>query len=394
MGFKYKCFLDAYKGYHQIQMSWKDEEKMTFHTDEEVFCYTKMPFGLKNASATYQRLVDTIFEGQTGRNLEVYVDDMVIKSKTEQDLIQDIEETLLTLKKVNMKLNPKKCSFRMEEGKFLGYIVTSEGIKANPEKTKAVMSMPSPTNLKQIQSLKLPTLTAPMKDDELMGYLSAVDEAVSVVLLVERKGRRMPIHYVSRSLQGTKINYAPMEKLALAQVHAARRLRRYFQGHAIKVVIEKPIYQILNTDTVAGDDPSCKKDPSSEAPLGSKDMSESSKANDEQINQDPVAKVDVWKLYTDGASNDHGSRAGLILIDLGGIEYSYALRLNFNNLNNDAEYEALLAGLRVSKEMKVKNIHAFVDSKLVASQVEGSYEAHGEKTKKYQGKSPRGFHVL
>ncbi|GKE21334.1 reverse transcriptase domain-containing protein, partial [Tanacetum coccineum] len=142
MGFKYNCFLDAYKGYHHIQMSRKDEEQMAFHTDEIVFCYTKMPFELKNAKATYQRLVDTIFEGQIGRNLEAYVDDMVIKSKMEQDLTQDVKETLLTLKKVNMKLNPKKCSFRMEEGKFLGYIVTSEVIRANLEKTKVVMSMP------------------------------------------------------------------------------------------------------------------------------------------------------------------------------------------------------------------------------------------------------------
>ncbi|GJU81211.1 reverse transcriptase domain-containing protein [Tanacetum coccineum] len=81
MGFKYKCFLDAYKGYHQIQMAKKDAEKTSFHTDEGVFCYTKMPFGLKNAMATYQRLGDTIFEGQMVRNLEAYVDDMVIKVK-------------------------------------------------------------------------------------------------------------------------------------------------------------------------------------------------------------------------------------------------------------------------------------------------------------------------
>ncbi|GJR01693.1 reverse transcriptase domain-containing protein [Tanacetum coccineum] len=111
MGFKYKCFLDSYKGYHQIHIAKKDEEKTTFHTDEGVFCYIKIPFGLKNAKATYQRLVDTIFEGQIGRNLEVYVDDMVIKSKTELEMIKDVEETLLTLKKVDMKLNPKKCSF-------------------------------------------------------------------------------------------------------------------------------------------------------------------------------------------------------------------------------------------------------------------------------------------
>ncbi|GKB96334.1 reverse transcriptase domain-containing protein [Tanacetum coccineum] len=129
MGFKYKFFLDAYKGYHQIQMAKKDEEKTAFHTDEGVFCHTKMPFRLKNAGPTYQRFVDTIFEGQMGRNLEAYVDDMVIKSKTRPKMIKDVEEILLTLKKVNMKLNPQKCSFRMVEGKFLGYIVTFEAIE-------------------------------------------------------------------------------------------------------------------------------------------------------------------------------------------------------------------------------------------------------------------------
>ncbi|GKE15007.1 reverse transcriptase domain-containing protein [Tanacetum coccineum] len=172
-----------------------------------------MPFGLKNAGATYQRLVDTIFEGQIGRNLEAYVDDMVIKNKTEQDLIKDIEETLLTLKKVNMKMNPKKCLFRIEEGKFLGYIVTSEGIRANPEKTKAATERVIPcrdtlkkcTNKKDFRwmeavkeaframnrlMVELPTLTAPIKDEELLVYLSVANEALSAVLLVERNGSR------------------------------------------------------------------------------------------------------------------------------------------------------------------------------------------------------------
>ncbi|GKC29771.1 reverse transcriptase domain-containing protein, partial [Tanacetum coccineum] len=98
MGFKYKCFLDAYKGYHQIQMAKKDKDKTSFHTNEGVFCYTKMPFGLRNARAMYQRLVNTIFEGQMGRNLEAYINDMVIISKTELEMIKDVEETLLTLK--------------------------------------------------------------------------------------------------------------------------------------------------------------------------------------------------------------------------------------------------------------------------------------------------------
>ncbi|GJV56738.1 reverse transcriptase domain-containing protein [Tanacetum coccineum] len=88
-----------------------------------------------------------------------------------------------------------------------------------------------------------------------------------------------------------------------------------------------------------------------------------------------VTEADIWKLYTDGAFNEYGSRAGLILIDQEGAEYSYVLQLNFANSNNDVEYEALLEGLGIAAKMKVEKIHAFVDSKLVASQVEGSYEA-------------------
>ncbi|GJR39627.1 reverse transcriptase domain-containing protein [Tanacetum coccineum] len=94
----------------------------------------------------------------------------------------------------------------------------------------------------------------------------------------------------------------------------------------------------------------------------------------------------AWLLHTDGASNSEGSRAGLILIALDDVEYSYVLCLNLSNSNNDAEYKALLVGLRIATKMQVKDIHAFVDSKLVTSQVEGSYEAKGKKMIKYQEK--------
>ncbi|GJR78603.1 reverse transcriptase domain-containing protein [Tanacetum coccineum] len=93
---------------------------------------------------------------------------------------------------------------------------------------------------------ELPTLMAPKKEEELMVYLSVANRAVSAVLLVERHGRQASIHYVRRTLQGAEINYPPMEKLVLALIHAVRRLRRYFQGHVIKVIIDKPISQILN----------------------------------------------------------------------------------------------------------------------------------------------------
>nr|GFB12031.1 reverse transcriptase domain-containing protein [Tanacetum cinerariifolium] len=152
-GYPFKCFLDAYKGYHQIQMAAADEEKTAFHTGQGVYCYTKMPFGLKNAGATYQRLMDKAFENKMGRNIEVYVDDLVIKSHNESEMVRDIAETFQTLRKINMKLNPKKCSFGLAEGVFLGYVITPEGIKPCPDKTSAVLQLPSPQTIKEVQSL-------------------------------------------------------------------------------------------------------------------------------------------------------------------------------------------------------------------------------------------------
>ncbi|KAJ0566634.1 putative nucleotidyltransferase, Ribonuclease H [Helianthus annuus] len=147
-GYPFKCFLDAYKGYYQILMKEEDEENTAFHTDKGIFCYKKMPFGLKNTGATYQRLVDKAFANQIGKNMEAYVDDLVIKSKTEYQMLDDIQETFKNLRKVNMKLNPEKCSFGFEEGKFLGHIVGKQSIKANPNRVKAVLEAKPPKTKK------------------------------------------------------------------------------------------------------------------------------------------------------------------------------------------------------------------------------------------------------
>nr|GEW05233.1 reverse transcriptase domain-containing protein [Tanacetum cinerariifolium] len=145
--------LDAYKGYHQIKMAKEDEEKTTFITSQGVFCYSKMPFGLKNVGATYQHLVDKAFQKQIGRNLEVYVDDLVIKSHTKHEIIRDIDETFKTLKEINLNLNPKKCTFEIEEGMFLGYKVNTKGIMVCRDKVRAILSLPFPKCLKDVQKL-------------------------------------------------------------------------------------------------------------------------------------------------------------------------------------------------------------------------------------------------
>ncbi|GKE65023.1 reverse transcriptase domain-containing protein [Tanacetum coccineum] len=141
-------------------MSEDDEENTAFYTDQGTYCYIKIPFGLKSAGATYQRLVDSAFQTQLGRNLEAYVDDMLIKSKTEQGMIMDIAETFNNLRKINMKLNLKKCSFGIREQKFLGYMVTS---RANPKKTKAVADISAERALPFFETLK--NITKENKED-------------------------------------------------------------------------------------------------------------------------------------------------------------------------------------------------------------------------------------
>ena len=121
-------FMDAFSGYNQIRMDESDQEKTSFVTSQGLFCYKVMPFGLKNAGATYQRLMNKMFAHQIGRNVQVYVDDMLVKSLHEVDHLDDLGKTFDTLRSFNMKLNPNKCPFGVIPGKFLGFMVSQRGI--------------------------------------------------------------------------------------------------------------------------------------------------------------------------------------------------------------------------------------------------------------------------
>ena len=123
MGFNLISFMDAFSSYNQIQMAKEDEEKTIFITNWGIFYYKVMLFELKNARATYQRLVNKVFADQLERNMEAYVDDMLIKSKTMVQHINNLKETFSTLRKYEMRLNPTKCAFEVSSEKFLGFIV-------------------------------------------------------------------------------------------------------------------------------------------------------------------------------------------------------------------------------------------------------------------------------
>ena len=132
-------FMDAFSGYNQIMMDEDDQEKTSFITDKGIYYYRAMPFGLKNAGATYQRLVNRMFKKQLGHIMEAYVGDMVVKSVRATDHVRDLEEVFSVLRKYGMKLNPAKCAFGIASGKFLGFLVSHMGIEANPEKIKAIL---------------------------------------------------------------------------------------------------------------------------------------------------------------------------------------------------------------------------------------------------------------
>ncbi|GJU40271.1 reverse transcriptase domain-containing protein [Tanacetum coccineum] len=338
-----------------------------------------------------------------------------------------------------MKLNPKKCTFGVEEGMFLGYQVNTKCIKICPDKVDAILSLQSPKCLKDVQKLngklaslnrflaksaekslpffktlkkctkksdflwtekaeaafkqmkehiaKLPMLTAPEEQEELIVYLAASKEAVSTVLMTEREARQMPIYFVSRGLRGPEINYTAMEKLVLALVHASKRLRRYFQAYPITVITDQPIKNILSNPEVAG------RMQKWSIQLGEFGIHYRPRVSvkgqvladfiierPEEEGQDDSAKEEEplsawWTLFTDGSSCVDGCGAGVILTDPEGVEFTYALRFQFETTNNEAEYKALIAGLRIAEKIGVKNLEVNVDSKLVANQVNGTYIA-------------------
>ena len=234
-----------------------------------------MPFGLKNVRATYQRLVTHMFRPQIGRNVEVYVDDMLVKSQDEKIHLDDRQETFDTLRQYNMKLNPNKCAFGVSSGKFLGLMVSHKGIEANPDKIQAILDMKPPQNVKEVQSLTgrivapnrfvskaidkclpffrvlkkafewtddcqkafqdlkayltiAPLLSSSVLGEELFLYLAVTPHAVSLALVREEGRVQKPIYYTSRALKAAKARYPQIEKLAFALITSSRKLRHYF----------------------------------------------------------------------------------------------------------------------------------------------------------------------
>ena len=145
--------MDAYLVYNHIPMHVLDQEHTSFITDCRLYCYKVMPFSLKNAVATYQHLINMMSREQIGKTTEIYVDDMLFKSKVAADHVVHLSDTFVVLRKYRMKLNPLKCAFGVASGKFLSFMVNHRGIETNPEKIQALINMRSPNKMNEVQSL-------------------------------------------------------------------------------------------------------------------------------------------------------------------------------------------------------------------------------------------------
>ncbi|XP_071687624.1 uncharacterized protein [Rutidosis leptorrhynchoides] len=240
----------------------------------------------------------------------------------------------------------------------------------------------------------LPKLTAPVPGETLTIYLAAGTEAVSSVLVAERGGIQMPVYFVSKVLQHDEVNYKPIKKLIFALVQTARRLRRYFQAHPMLVLTDSPIKQVLSKPEVVG------RLAKWAIELGEHEIHYAPRtAVKGQIMEvfmvefkcaaplapvvEEVSNIITWELFTDEASSSEGAGAGLILIGPDGEEHTYALRFKFPASNNEAEYEALLSGLRMAEKMGIKCLKVSVDSQLVANQMNGMFEARDPAMQNY-----------
>nr|GEU84207.1 hypothetical protein [Tanacetum cinerariifolium] len=308
-GYPFKYFLDAYKGYHQIQLAKSDEEKTAFHTGQRVYYYTKMPFGLKNDGATYERLVDKAFDSQIGQNIEVYIDDLVIKTQ------------------------PQKMYVWAVEGMFLGYMITPEGVKPCPDKTEAVLQLPPPRTIKEVQSLngKLASLNRSLSKSS--------EKSLPLFKTLKKCIKKSDFHWTPKAKQAFKQLKQHLSELPLLVAPKPRGADLRLQKWSVMLGEHNITYRPRTS--VKGQ---VLADFLAEMP-------------DESPPDASVAETqqDPWTLFTDGSSSS----------------------------NNEAKFEALIAGLRIAAQMRVQNVHVSVDSKLVANQVLGAYVTKEENMIKY-----------
>ncbi|XP_074374612.1 uncharacterized protein LOC141715023 [Apium graveolens] len=453
LGHTMLSFMDAFSGYNQVRMNPEHISKTAFITHRAVYTFIMMPFGLINAGATYQKMMNTIFKSQLGWNMESYVDGMISKSLTIPDHIKDLKECFDNLRRYNMKLNPQKCVFGVPSGKFLGFLVRERGIEANPEKINNIIEMKIPHTQKDIQKLdgclaalrrfipKLaekclpffellkgarnkrlvdwtpefhtayeevkrhlmnPSVLSKAKPGEPLSlYIAAGPKVVSSALVREERGIQSPIYYVSQNLKDADTRYPNLEKFALALVHSSRKLRQYFQGREIRVVTDQQLKKIIHKPDASGrlvnwaielsqfnikfvSKTAIKAQALAEFVMECTFPEQQPPASHELTQEEANLGTDCWMLYMDGSSTTERCGAGLILISPEGFTIQQAITFAFKATNNQAEYEALISGLRLAKSLGISKMVVYNDSQIMVKQTNEAYIAKDPTLAQYQ----------
>ncbi|XP_057803248.1 uncharacterized protein LOC131018551 [Salvia miltiorrhiza] len=395
--------MDAYQGYHQVKMYRNDIIKTAFAVCAGIFAYVSMPFGLKNAGATYQRMMDRIFKDQLKENVSVYVVDMLVRSTEARTHADDLEEIFSVIQRHKLMLNPAKCTFGVQSGKFLGYKVTPEGIEVNADKVRAIIDMTAPRNIKEIQTLNgrittlsrfisrsaerslpffkilrkesrfewssecqqafedlkeylkgLPVLTKPIPGEPLYLYTSVGVESLSAVLLREEGGTQKPVYFVSKIIQGAEIRYTAVEKTAYAIMITARKLRPYFLSHKLIVRTALPFQQILERPDLAG-----------------------------RMRPRDGRCEDHGRPKVDGSVTKEGCGVGIYIESPDDGAYQFAIKFEDKLSNNEAEYEAVIRAAHILKELRADTAIIKTDSQLVAQQLRGECEVRDDRMRAY-----------
>ncbi|XP_022849886.1 uncharacterized protein LOC111371977 [Olea europaea var. sylvestris] len=321
--------------------------------------------------------------------MEVYVDDMLVKSIKAKDHCQHLTEMFDILKKYGMKLNPRKCAFGVCSGRFLCYIVNNREIEENHEKIQAIIQMKPPTKPGEVQSLtgrvaalsRPPVLSKPKAGEALKIYLSVSKHAISAVLTQEENDIQHPIYYVSKALHEAELRYSAVEKLAFTLLMAARKLRPYFLEHPIEVLTNSPLRQMLQRPDTSGrmvkwvvelEKFDIKYTPRSSIKGQTLTDCVSKFCN---VPTEEQHKETPWKLYVDGSSTRERSGADVVLINPDHRMFCETLPFDFKASNNEVEYEALIAGARMASGLGISDLILHSDSQLVVNQVNGVYMA-------------------
>ena len=378
-----------------------------------------------------------MFSKQIGRNMEVYVDYMLVKSREELAHLDDLKETFTTLKQYQMKLNPAKCVFGVASGKFLGFMVSQRGIEANPEKVQAIINMTSPKTVKEVQKLtgriaalnrfvsratdkclpffktlkqafawtdecktvfqelkrylSNPPLLSPSKQREsLYLYLVVSETAVSAALIREEDRKQLPVYYVSQAFLGAKFRYPRIEKIVFALIIASHKLRQYFQENPILVMTDQPIKKSMKQPEAARRmiqwaielsqfDIEYHPKTAIKAQALVDFITEFTSPNEDGL----VDEARQWMVQTDGSSAQKREGVGVIIITPDGETLKYGVWLKFLATNNEAEYEGILTRLRLGKALGATNLLVQNDSKLMIRKIKGDYEAKEERMQKY-----------